>query len=212
MLPGHAQPLRPSQLRRAGDAFLRLREVMTPRPVTGKLWLDLVWLLVVGALHHAVLPTLTRLPPVTRSTFLIDLMTPWLTITFVAAPLSRAALFALVGAMILETHSTAPSGLYITAYWVVAVVIRLTRSTLSWRHAFPWLVTLALAELWVMGFELFVSGVAGLSDGPLDFTMVAQMGLRFVLSTGIGMLLARRLMAEPLTPDPEKDAVYDGSY
>jgi hypothetical protein len=154
------------------------------RPASGRLPLDLVYLIIIGALHHTVLPTLVG------HVLLVDLVTPWLVATFILAPLGRGALVGALGALIVELHSTAPVGLYLCAYWVVAVILRLTRSTLSWRHAFPWAVTFAAAELWVIGFESFVIGV---SEGLTRFTVgyVIVQAARLCLSVLVGMLFAR---------------------
>ncbi len=162
---------------------------LIPRPYTRRLWLDLVYLLVIGAVHHTVLPSFTR------HLFVIDLMTPWIVATFVVASLPRAAILGGCAALILETHSAAPAGLYICAYWIIAVVLHLTRSTLSWRHIFPWLVTLALSELWVMIFESFVSGV---NEGAVRFDPMhlAKQGLRLLTSTLAGLLMAKRIIRD----------------
>jgi hypothetical protein len=154
------------------------------RPASGRLPLDLVYLIIIAALHHTVLPTLVG------HVLLVDLVTPWLVATFVLAPLGRGALIGALGALIVELHSTSPVGLYLCAYWVIAVILRLTRSTLSWRHAFPWAVTFAAAEAWVIGFESFVIGV---SEGFARFTLgyVVVQAARLGLAVLIGMLLAR---------------------
>ena len=165
-----------------------LRPWVALRPYTGQMPLDIIFLLVVGALHHTVLPSLIG------GVMLVDLMTPWLVVTFVSAPLPRATVIGVLGSLILESHSAAPAGLYLCAYWVVAVVLRLTRSTLSWRHALPWMVTFLVTEIWVIAFETFVVSV---SEGNFHFGFgyaLAQM-VRLVTSSAIGMLLCRRAMA-----------------
>jgi hypothetical protein len=179
-----------------------VRPTLSLRPHTGRLWLDLLYLLVIGALHHTVLPSLSR------SLVVVDLMTPWLIACFVTETLPRGALLGLVGAMIVETHSAAPAGLYVCAYWVIAVVLYLTRSTLSWRHAFPWVVTFAVGELWVVGFESFVTAVnAGgqPTSAPLafvDWSRLALGGTRVIIAVALGMLISQRLR----TIDFEEDA------
>jgi hypothetical protein len=173
--------------------FRAFGEALAPyvalRPYTHKLWLDVCFLLIIAALHHTVLPSFTR------HLFVVDLMTPWIVATFVVATLPRAIFLGGIAALLLETHSAAPAGLYLCAFWVIAVVLHLTRSTLSWRHVFPWLVTLAASELWVMIFESFVSGV---SEGSLRFDAVhlARQGLRLFTSTFAGLILARRIIRD----------------
>lgn len=164
------------------------------RPYTGKMPLDIIYLLLIGALHQTVLPSMVG------GVMLVDLMTPWLVTTFVAAPLPRATVLGLLGALILETHSAAPAGLYICAYWVIAVVLRLTRTTLSWRHGFPWMVTFFVTEIWVISFETFVVAV---SEGGFHFGFgyaLAQI-VRLLASTAFGMLLCQGIMAQGLNED-----------
>ena len=182
-------------LTRMRGGAVALAAYLWPRPYTRRLWLDLVYLLLIGALHHTVLPSFTR------HLFVIDLMTPWIVATFVVATLPGAILLGVVASLILETHSAAPAGLYLCAYWVVAVSLHLTRTTLSWRHLFPWVVTFAVSELWVMVFESFVSGV---SVGAVHFDPVhlAKQGLRLLTSTVAGVLMARRIIDD----DPWSEA------
>src|SRR5690349_2126210 len=122
-------------LGRARAFFDWAKPWLSCKPYSGKFFIDVVYLVLIGAIHHTVLPDLVG------GAVFLDLMTPWLVTIFVAAPPWYAALFGLLGSLILETHSAAPSGMYFCAYWVICVVLRLTRSTLSWRHAFPWMVT-----------------------------------------------------------------------
>lgn len=181
-----------SRLRHATAAALPWVKI---RPYTGRIVLDLVFLLIVGALHETVLPSLVG------SVLLVDLMTPWLVTTFVAAPLPRALLLGTFGALILETHSAAPAGLYVTVYWMIAVVLRITRGTLSWRHAFPWAVTFLVSELWVILFESFVIGV-GDGGNPFDLRYVLTQAARLVASVLLGMLLCRRFMELGVGEEP----------
>jgi hypothetical protein len=168
-----------------------LRPYLRFRPHSGRLWLDLILLLVVGALHHTVLPSLTR------SLVPIDLMTPWLVTVFVLETLPRAALLALFGALIVETHTAAPAGLYIVAYWVILVALYLTRGTLSWRHAFPWVVTFLLSQAWVIGFETFVLSVS--SGGfPFGIKYVVSQVARLLISVPLGLLLCQHFMVSGL--------------
>jgi hypothetical protein len=165
------------------------------RPASGKLWLDAVFLLFVGVLHHAVAPTFTG------NWLYLDLITPWLVVHFVTQSLPRAALLGAIGALILETHVAAPAGLYFCAYWVIIVTLQLTRSTLSWRHAFPWLVTMAAAQAWVIGFETFVRLV---NEGPGTFRLedLLHQLTRLIAASLIGLLLARRFITGDENEEP----------
>ena len=191
-------------LNRLSQKLAGFRGYLLPLPATGRLWLDLVYLIVVGAVHFTVFPSLTQ------SFFVVDLMTPWIVVTMIAQPFPRGALIGAVGALVLETHSVAPAGIYITAFWVIGVVVNLTKSTLSWRHVFPWFVTLVLAEIWVMAFESFVQGIYDTGGTMLRFgpAHLAHESFRLVFSTAFGLLIAHRFMRADLSegsPHPRED-------
>ncbi len=173
-------------LSRVKFALSAARPWLRFRPHSGRLWLDLIYLLIVGALHFTMIPTLTG------SWLPIDLMTPWLITCFVSEPLPRGALLGLAGAIILETHSAAPAGLYVCAYWVIATVLYFTRFTLSWRHIFPWVVTFFLGEIWVVGFETFVGAV---NEGgyQFDWKFVLAQIARVLAAVALGLLLSHRV-------------------
>jgi hypothetical protein len=155
------------------------------RPNSGRLWLDTVYLLVIGAVHLSIAPVLLK------STIDIDLMTPWLVVSFVTESFWRATFLGFVGALILETHTGTAAGFYMCSYWVILVVLALVRTPLSWRHRFPWLVTFAAAELWVIGFECFVRAVNS-TWAMFDLAFLIDQILRLLIAVGFGLLLVRR--------------------
>lgn len=161
--------------------FVRLR------PATGRLWLDIIFLLVIGVVHNAIAPTFTG------NWLFLDLITPWLTVHFVTQSLPKAALLGAIGALMIETHTAAPAGLYFCAYWVVIVTLQLTRSTLSWRHAFPWLVTMTATEAWVIGFESFVR-LVNEGTGAFHLEDLLRQSTRLVAAALFGLFLARRFI------------------
>lgn len=174
-------------LARLKDISTRIASELALAPHTGRLWLDIVLLFACALLQHAILPTATRgLVP-------IDLMTPWLVIGFVQQPLLRSLVLLVIGALLVELHSAIPAGLYIAALWVVCATIMLFRSSLSWWHAFPWVVTFALSELWIVAFESFAHSISagGWTLGPLD---IGREALRILLSVGLGMILCQRFL------------------
>ena len=181
----------PSQTRLSLET---LRPLLKPQPFTGQMWVDITFLLLIGALHSTILPAMFG------RYILIDLMTPWLVCTFVAAPLFRSMVLGTFGALILETHTACPAGMYMTAFWVIMSVLWLTRSTLSWRHAFPWAVTLFAAELWVISFETFVMAV---SEGSfhISFLETFHQCVRLVVSTVVGMTFAQRFMRDGIAEE-----------
>ncbi len=155
------------------------------RPASGKLWLDALCLLIVGALHFTIIPTLTG------SWLAVDVMTPWLVTVFVVEKLPRAAFIGLVGSIVLETQSSTTAGMYVCAYWVTLCVLQLTRATLSWRHIFPWVVTYLLSAIWVIGFETFVGAVYE-SGYQFDAKFLTAQFARVLAAMLIGLILSHR--------------------
>lgn len=170
----------------SGNEELR-RRWWPMRPATGILWADAFWLLVVGALDNYVMPALTDniLP--------FRLMTPWLVVTFVVARTELAFLALLLGSLLIETSTAAPRGLYLTCYWVIFAVLTLTRKTLSWRHAVPWLVTFFAASFFLANFETAVIFVRQ-DPTQLDFFHFAKQTIRVTLCVIVGMALAQPWM------------------
>jgi len=171
----------------AQEALHNLRELpaqLKLRPNSGKLWLDTLFLLFLAAIQFAILPDIFG-----RFIY-VDLLTPWLIINFVQQPPWRATFLLFVGAMAWETHSVAPAGLYICAYWIMANVLHHVKDTLSWRHSTPWLVSFLCGELWIVLFECFVSFTLKESVvANLEFILV-QIG-RVILSVGFGMMVCQ---------------------
>jgi hypothetical protein len=158
------------------------------RPNCGVLWADIMWLLVVGAIDTHILPSLTDgiLP--------FNLMTPWLVVTFIVSPSYVAFIMLLIGSLLLETSSGAPRGLYMTAYWVIFAVLTLSRKTLSWRHAVPWLVTFFFSSFFVSNFETLLIFLRQ-DPAQLDFFHFAKQTIRVSLSVIVGMTFAQPWMS-----------------
>ncbi len=153
------------------------------RPYTGFFLADMLWLIVIGTIDNHILPTLTSgiLP------FLI--MTPWLVLTFVVAPVPWSIAMLLVGSLIQETNSGCPRGMYLTVYWIVFAFIVLSRKLLSWRHAVPWIVTFFISSFFISSFESLLILIR--QDGTqLDFFHFSRQLLRVCLSVIVGLGLA----------------------
>jgi hypothetical protein len=169
------------------DFYTRTRRLLQSarlRPNTGSLWKDCVFLLILVMVQTTLLPTF--LPALVH----IDLVTPWLVISFVRQRVAQATLLAFIAALTLETHSAIPAGLYVCVYWIAANVIIQVRPALSWRHQVPWAVTYAVTTLWVSTFEAFVimmtRGVA-----ELHWTYWLTQMIRLITAVGFGMFLAQ---------------------
>ncbi len=87
---------------------------------------------------------------------LMDLTTAWLSFLFISRPPLRALLLLILAAVTLEEHGALPAGIYGCSYLIALTVISILRKQIAWRNYFPWLVTTALVQGWIICFELFV--------------------------------------------------------
>lgn len=167
--------------------ILRSYQKWIPRPNSGSFIKDLIFLLFIAFVQTTILPHLFGLFGY------LDLMTPWLVITFIRQRPLQATILALTGAMILETRLAVPAGLYLCAYWILANVLLLVRPILSWRYKTPWLVSYALASLWILLFELFVINFLQTASLSQPGYIVQQI-IRPLVAISFGMYLARNWM------------------
>jgi hypothetical protein len=137
---------RPDFLTKLKDFLKALR----PIPNQGVLWKDCAFLLVI------VFVQTTLLPSIIGAHVYLDIVTPWLLISFVHHRLSNAIVLALTGALALEMQSAVPAGLYLSSYCIMATVINQIRPTLYWQHFVPWIVIYGASSLWVATFETLV--------------------------------------------------------
>lgn len=157
------------------------------RPCTGYWWADIFWLLVVANLNQQILPAIfgSHIP--------IDILTPWLVISFIVGSPLQAFLMWFLGSMFLETTGSVPKGLYLCAYWIILSVLMLSRRTLSWKLVIPWLVTFFLSSFWISFFEMLMVSLRQDSK-QLDFGYFFSEMVRIFLSCLIGMAMAQSWM------------------
>lgn len=162
-----------------------LPQYLRIRPDTGKLWLDALYLIVIAVAQYSVLPQFFG------QYLSVDLMTPWLITAFVRQPPHRHLLLGLLGGVLWETHSSAPVGTYLCAYWILAVMVGTVKETFSWHHWIPWLVTFAVAELALVVFEIVLIFVSR-DPGTVDFYYSFAQLLRIGAAAAFGALLCRK--------------------
>lgn len=157
------------------------------KPHTGRLWLDLVYLLVLVAFEVSILKSLTG------PFLVIDLVTPWLVTSIIQKRAGSATLVMFVAAMIQEAQSSLPSGTLICAYWIITNVIVQVRPALSWRSMTPWLVIFASSSLFVTIFQLMINVmISGLGD--INFLRIIQLFIQVLISVIFGLTLCRQWM------------------
>lgn len=159
------------------------------RPNSGSIWIDALFTLMICYLQ------LYLLPLAFHSWMVVDLLTPWLIVGFVTQPLISSILLTTIAALTLETHMTAPLGIYFCIYWVVLVAISFTKDNLTWRYTFPWIMTFLLSGLWVAGFEFFVRAVTG-GVSAINLSEALVQIARVLIIPFIGLWFAKRWLAE----------------
>lgn len=122
--------------------------------------------------------------------FRIDLLTPWLLVSFVLAPLRKTLPLAILAGFLQETRSTAPAGLYISAYWSAAITLNYIRYTLSWRHTGPWAVTVLCGMTWVAAFETLVIALTQ-DPGRIGIRYVFEQIFRTLIAAAIGVMFSQ---------------------
>lgn len=181
------------------DGLARFKEGLrawTPRPNSGSLYKDAIYILLL------VFAQTTLIPALFGTMAFLDLMTPWLVITCVRQYPLQATLLCLLGALGLETRLAVPAGIYLCNYWILANVIFQFRGALSWRYKTPWFVSYLVAGLWVILFESFVIAFLHRNWLPEPAYIVQQV-LRLGFGIAFGMLLSRdwmRIDAEEPVP------------
>jgi hypothetical protein len=174
--------LNPSRYR---NFKLAIEPYLKFKPHTGYFWLDLINLLLVAMIQLAILPALMG------GIVYIDLLTPWVVTGMVMQSLTHGSALGLVAALILETHSTAPAGLYICCFWVLCVAINLVRTNFSWRLKLPWFATYLISMIWVLGFENFYLFVSHGSENFDLHYLISIIG-RFLIALAFGMILSHK--------------------
>lgn len=164
------------------DRLQELPSQLRLRPITGRLWLDAVFVLLVASVQLSILPSLFR------HVIYIDILTPWMVYIFVKQTGERSLVLALVAAFMLETYTLAPMGLYFCLYPLILAILVTIREPLSWRHGTPWAVTLAVTLAAVAISEVLVQAIA---LGTLAWPVTTYLSIlaRILLSWVAGMVI-----------------------
>jgi hypothetical protein len=171
------------------------------RPSTGSILADIFWFSLLFTIHQHILPSI--LGP----NFPIDLVTPWLVISFVVSSPSHSLLLWLVASSLMETSTIVPRGFYLCAYWLIFAAILLTRRTLSWKLTVPWVVSFFFASFCLGNFETLLIFLK--QDGKqLGFNYFFFQAIKTLLAIVIGMTYAQTWMIRfkgDLTPRASKE-------
>lgn len=124
-----------------------------PRVITALLRDDSRLYLQMLALVPLVVLQLGILPALLAGYVICNIITVWVVLNAVLLRLPQALTLALLSALLLETHSTAPRGLYLCAYGTLVGALHLVKGLVTWNMCSAWLVVVATAELWLTVLE-----------------------------------------------------------
>ncbi len=93
------------------------------------------------------------LPALLAGYVVCNVITVWVVLNAVLLRLPQALTLALLLALLLETHSAAPRGLYLCAYGTLVGALHLVKGLVIWNMRSAWLVVIAAAELWLLVLE-----------------------------------------------------------
>ncbi len=112
-----------------------------------KLYRQLLALVPLAVVQLGVLPALTC------GYVVGNVFTVWVVLNAVLLRLPKALLLAMLSGLLLETHNTAPRGLYLCAYGTLVVALHLVKGLVTWNRGGAWLAVLVTAELWLLVLE-----------------------------------------------------------
>lgn len=112
----------------------------------------------------------------------------WLTFIFVVRSPMRSLALMLIAALTLEQHSSLPAGTYACSYGIAMTIITVLRKQVAWRNYFPWLVTMATVQLWVVLFEFFVFYIKDASFFANNISYIASQGVRLIFGIAVGTI------------------------
>ncbi len=162
------------------------RLLKRPRPVSGDLSVDILFLSLVLSIQEIGLPSVL-------GHLRVDLVTPWLIFVFVFSSPLRSIVLLSVASFFIENRSAVPSGLYFSYFFLIFALIWNFRSIVSWRQKVSWLYVFAvaliaqdifmfaaaslIAERWlVSGWDLYQSLVSFLLSWSVASILLLKMG------------------------------------
>ena len=157
-------------------------------PNSGSFARDLIYILCACFLQLVIIPSFSS------GYFTFDILTPWLVITAIRQHAPAVTALTCVAALTIEMHGSAPAGMYLILYWIMINTMIQIRSTLSWRHSVPWVVSYFAAALWVHGgtaLTLFLLR----APAEVDWQFLLEQLVKVVSAVVIGYLMCREWLS-----------------
>ena len=118
-----------------------------------------------------------------------DILAMWVLVILVQQHPLQALCLGALGFFTLETHTSAPRGLYLCPFLVFAFAIFQIRQNITWRKWVSWVTMFALFEGVLLGFELLFSILKMHSTEQISVILCLQLLLRWVGTVLFGMFL-----------------------
>ncbi|MEZ4741722.1 MAG: hypothetical protein R3B45_04625 [Bdellovibrionota bacterium] len=167
------------------------------RPFCGNEFIDFICLLLISVFQ------LTIMPSIFPDYIAIDLLTPWITFAFVTLNAPSSIIHAMLAALLIETHSSVPMGMYICVYWVLGSVIISFKENISWHMRSSWISLLIFSQTWVFLAEFCVSFI-GSQGLPLTLHFYIGEGFKIIFAPLFGIALSH-IFKPPLDGKGQKN-------
>ncbi len=192
---------------------IAISKAMVPRPIVDDIWMNHIHLLLLLTLQYSILPRFFG------QSLAIDVITPWIILQQILQKKGLGFYLTILTALALETHSTAPFGMYLTIYGMFYLLVQHLRDTLGWKYLFSWIMTFLIAGLGVILFEfqvLLITTGWYFPDGMywvyslMRLTSIVLIGLQLAKpwitrEHGSGLLVFVNWLREFLTKQPQHE-------
>ena len=158
-----------------------------PNPQSESLWH------IYGILYLAAVAQWTLIPKLFPAYFHIDLITPWVAVNCITKTYQNSCILAFSAGWLVETQTSTPMGQMILTYWLLASLMRVLRSNISWRSKGPWILTLMLASVLLILGECIVL-ISENSMARFDFTFLSASLIKVMVAGLLGLTIPASML------------------
>lgn len=180
-----------SQLRMRKTSWpLSLRKIF-PSPLENSFFWEALYIIFFLVFQDYIIPQLFP-------KMYIDLLSPWILISFVLRKPLRFLPLSIFAVILIENHSSWPFAFFFTLYWVFGVFLSLFRQHISWTNFLSWGVLFSLAQLFILVMESVSYGVSKLGNYEgLPYYLVPNISGSF-LSILFGLFIVYKFRLDTL--------------
>lgn len=171
----------PSQIKK----HPKLRYIL-PVPLSFSIYLDCLYIFEILIVQDFIIPKLNY------KLISIDLLTPWLCLSFIFYTPLRSLVMLLIASLSLESHSAVPLGLYFTSYWMIGSIITLLKHSISWINVSSWVTYIASSLFLIILIKTLVVSILSSLNLASQYLFSPQLWIHFALSLSLGVWLTLR--------------------